>query len=111
MKQFLIFYQWYEFTSQGIIKANTEEEALLKFARTVWKLNDNYELERKYGYGGSISPFFFDEEDEKEGTSTFEATFKEFLENSNSGNFEIIELTPDTEGIITTKGFYNGEEN
>lgn len=105
-KTYLIFYQWYEFTSQGIIQAEDKEKALLKFAKLTYKLDNNYELEKKYGYGGSISPFFYDDEDSEE---TFESVFNGFLDEYKSC-FQVIELNQDIEGIITEKGFYNGQE-
>ena len=98
MKQYLILYQWYENTAQGIIKAESKDQALLVFAKWIYKLDCNYELERKYGYGGSISPFFYDEDREE----TFEEQFIKFLDSHDRGEFQIIEITQDTEGIITS---------
>ena len=106
MKQYLILYQWYENTSYGIIKAENEDEAILKFAKNVCKLDCNYTLEKKYGQGGSISPFFYDEDKEE----TFDEQFNEFLENGEGGTFEVTEITQSIEGIITNKGFYNGQD-
>lgn len=115
MNTYLIFYQWYENTVKGIIKADTEEEALLKFAKNCTKLDCNYKLEKKYGYGGSLGNFYYDEED----GIPFEEVFKGFLNGENGGLFEVIKLEDSTEGIITsishphepsTIGFYNGED-
>ena len=115
MKQYLVLYQWYEITSCGIIKDETEDEAILKFAKITDKLDCNHELEKKYGYGGSISPFCYDEY--KEGT--FEEQFNKFLESGEGGKFTVTEITQNTEGIITEKscpdkpselGFYNGQD-
>ena len=64
MATYLVMYQWYEFTATGIIKASSEEQAINTFGLYVNKLDSNYKLEKKYGYGGSISPFFYDEEEE-----------------------------------------------
>lgn len=107
MNKYLIFYQWYENTANGIVTAENENAALLKFAKLINKIDCNYKLENKYGYVGSISPFFYDE-DENE---TFEQVFKKFLEEGEGGTFQVIELNQNTEGIITTKGFYNGQDN
>ena len=112
MATYLVMYQWYENTATGIIKASSEEQALYTFGLYVSKLDRNYKLEKKYGYGGSISPFFYDEEEE-----TFTSAFKKFLDSEGRGTFTVVEITEDTEGIITDKsqryretGFYNGEE-
>lgn len=114
MATYLIMYQWYESTATGIIKASTEEQALNTFGLYVSRLDCNHELEKKYGYGGSISPFFYDEEEE-----TFMSAFKKFLDSDDRGTFTVVEITEDTEGIITNKfvsgapsvtGFYNGEK-
>ena len=64
MATYLVMYQWYEFTATGIIKASSEEQAINTFGLYVNQLDSNYKLEKKYGYGGSISPFFYDEEEE-----------------------------------------------
>lgn len=105
MKTYLILYQWYEYTVNGIIEANNEDEALLKFAEYSNKLDCNYMLEKKYGYGGSLNLYF-----DKEGEKSFKEVFQEYLNNGNRDLFNIIELTGNTKGIITNKGFYNGEE-
>lgn len=107
MNKYLIIYQWYEDTAHGIITAENEDAALLRFAKLTNKLDCNYELEKKYGYGGSISPFFYDEDEDK----TFEEVFKKFLNEEGRGTFQVIKLNQDIEGIITTKGFYNGQED
>ena len=114
MATYLIMYQWYENTATGIIKASSEEQALYTFGLYVTKLDCNHKLEKKYGYGGSISPFFYDEEEE-----TFTSAFEKFLDSEDRGTFTVVEITENTEGIITDKfvsgapsitGFYNGEE-
>lgn len=114
MATYLIMYQWYENTATGIIKASSEEQALYTFGLYVNKLDCNHQLEKKYGYGGSIGPFFYDEEEE-----TFTSAFKKYLDSDDRGTFTIVEITEDTEGIITEKfvsgapsvtGFYNGEK-
>lgn len=115
MKQYLVLYQWYEITSYGIIKAETEDKAILKFAEITHKLDCNHTLEKKYGYGGSISPFYYDEDEE----GTFEEQFNKFIESGEGGKFTVTEITENTEGIITEKfypskpselGFYNGQD-
>ena len=114
MATYLVMYQWYENTATGIIKASSDEQSINTFGLYVSRLDCNYKLEKKYGYGGSISPFFYDEEEE-----TFMSAFKKFLDNDNRGTFTVVEITGDTEGIITNKsvsgapsitGFYNGEK-
>ena len=107
MKEFLVLYHWYENSSHGIIKAETKKEALIRFAKLNSKLDCNYELEKKYGYCGSISPFFYDEDKEE----TFEEQFEKFLNSNEGGSFHIIELAGNLEGIITDKGFYNGQDS
>ena len=114
MATYLVMYQWYENTATGIIKATSEEQAINTFGLYVSKLDCNYKLEKKYGYGGSICPFVYDEEEE-----TFISAFKEFLDSDIRGTFTVVEIKEDTEGIITEKfvagkpniiGLYNGEE-
>ena len=114
MATYLVMYQWYEFSATGIIKAPSEEQAINTFGLYVNKLDCNYKLEKKYGYGGSISPFFYDEKEE-----TFMSAFKKFLNSEDRGAFTVVEIKENTEGIITEKsvagkpnitGLYNGEE-
>ena len=117
MATYLVMYQWYEFTSHGIIKATSEEQAINTFCLYVTRLENNYQLEKKYGYGGSVSPFHYDEQDEDE--EPFLRTLKKFMDSEDRGTFTVIEIKEDTEGIITERsiphepsvtGFYNGEK-
>lgn len=104
MKKYLILHQWYETTTQGIIEADDEHNAVKIFVEYVHKLDSNYELEKKYGYA-STSLFYYDEEEE-----TFDSAFERYYEE-NSSLYDVIELKENTVGIITDKGFYNGENN
>ena len=97
--------------TNSIENARGTEQSLKALLRAGWFY---HQLEKKYGYGGSISPFFYDEEEE-----TFMSAFKKFLDSDDRGTFTVVEITEDTEGIITNKfvsgapsvtGFYNGEE-
>lgn len=51
MATYLVMYQWYENTATGIIKASSEEQALYTFGLYINRLDCNYKLEKKYGYG------------------------------------------------------------
>lgn len=104
MKKYLILHHWYENVSQGIIEADDEYNAIKIFVKHVHKLDSNYELEEKYGYV-STSLFYYDEEEE-----TFDSAFERYY-GENSSLYDAIELKQDIVGVITDKGFYNGEDN
>lgn len=113
--KYLVLYQWYENTSYGFINAENEEQAILKFAKMSNKLANNYDLENKYGYGESISPYYFDDDSNE----TFEEQFKKQYDEGIGGRFNATLITDDIEGIITEKfysdrpselGFYNGQD-
>lgn len=106
MAKYLVMYQWYEFTSKSIIIADDKEQAIKEHVRLCSKLDCNYRLERIYGYGGSISPFFMDYDDEE---INFDEQYNKFMESSDRGEFEVIDLSDDLVGLLTDKGLYNGE--
>lgn len=106
MAKFIVQYQWYENTSISVIIAETKEQAIKEHVRLCSKLDCNWKLEKKYGYGGSVSPFFMDYDDEE---MNFDEQYKKFIDSSDRGEFEVIELKEDLIGLITDKGMYNGE--
>lgn len=104
MKKYLILHQWYETTAQGIIESDNEYDAIKTFVNNLYKLENNHELEKKYGYVG-CGLFYWDEDEE-----SFDSAFERYYEE-NSSLYRVIELKENTVGIITDKGFYNGEDN
>lgn len=104
MAKYLVTHEWYENTTQGIIIADTKEMAIYEFIKMVTKLNSDYVLEHKYGFASDISLFCQDVDE------TFESAYHRYIDAYEDDYIKAIELTDETLGIITDKGFYNGQD-
>ena len=105
MSRYLVMYSWFENANVGIIEAEDESSAIIQFAKLTHKLESNYLLEREYGYVSGLSPYFYDEDGDK----TLEETLAQFVKCYKK-NFQVVELTSNSVGILTTEGLlYNGQ--
>lgn len=112
MSRYLVTYSWFENANVGIIEAEDESSAIIKFAMLTHKLESNYLLEREYGYVSGLSPFFYDSlHTFVEGRDkTLEETLTQFVKTYKR-NFQVVELTSNSVGILTSEGLlYNGQD-